>query len=679
MHKLTIEDDEGKTVVVPLIRDEITIGRQEGNTIRLTERNISRRHARLISQNGTLVVEDVGSYNGLKVNGARLTGPATLKDGDLLLVGDYRMTLRLERGATPPAPVVAPPQAGAPMGAGPIGSPALGPPGMSPAAPMPPTQTIPHGAPLPHAPAMPPPGAPPSPPVEAAIDGAPTLPVRTLADQGILPGPASAPAARLVAMSTDLSGSEFLLDRPSLVIGRTPENDVVLNHKSISRHHAKIIRDGDRYFVVDLESANGVRVNGTEHDRIELSNGDVVELGHVRLRFSTGPDGYDFDPGDLSAFGEPSSKSKYVFLGLAGLAIAGGAFFLLGGRKPEPRPAMTATAPATAPSVVPTPAPAAAPIPPPAAAESGEALLARAQAAMQAERWDEALEAATKAAASTPPPAAAAALRQTIEAEQQNARRFDVLKRAADGKNYDAVLTAFSAIPDGSLYKVKATPLHQEARTKAVAQHLAAAQRLRAQGGCDQAQKEAEIVLGLDTSNEAARGVIDACAKLAARAAAKPAARETKEPTPARPPARTVAATRPAGASPRVAVAAAAEPASPSSITLPVPSPAVAQRPAAPKAAPPAPTEEPASGGDADALIQEAQQAWLRQQHAAAISSARKALKARPGMARAYQIIAVCSCSLRDKDEATKAYEKLDDRNKQLVKSLCQKSGVVID
>ena len=36
MHKLTIEDDEGKTVVVPLIRDEITVGRQEGNSIRLT-------------------------------------------------------------------------------------------------------------------------------------------------------------------------------------------------------------------------------------------------------------------------------------------------------------------------------------------------------------------------------------------------------------------------------------------------------------------------------------------------------------------------------------------------------------------------------------------------------------------------------------------------------------------
>ena len=39
--KLIIEDDEGRKTVVPFARDEITIGRQEGNTIRLTERNVS--------------------------------------------------------------------------------------------------------------------------------------------------------------------------------------------------------------------------------------------------------------------------------------------------------------------------------------------------------------------------------------------------------------------------------------------------------------------------------------------------------------------------------------------------------------------------------------------------------------------------------------------------------------
>ena len=40
MLKLVIEDGEGTTHVVPIIRDQITIGREEGNTIRLTERNV---------------------------------------------------------------------------------------------------------------------------------------------------------------------------------------------------------------------------------------------------------------------------------------------------------------------------------------------------------------------------------------------------------------------------------------------------------------------------------------------------------------------------------------------------------------------------------------------------------------------------------------------------------------
>ncbi|MBW2548259.1 MAG: FHA domain-containing protein, partial [Deltaproteobacteria bacterium] len=69
MYKLVISDDEGHATVVPLLRDEITIGRQEGNTIRLTERNVSRNHARLLRRNGSYVVEDLGSYNGVTVNG----------------------------------------------------------------------------------------------------------------------------------------------------------------------------------------------------------------------------------------------------------------------------------------------------------------------------------------------------------------------------------------------------------------------------------------------------------------------------------------------------------------------------------------------------------------------------------------------------------------------------------
>src|SRR5213595_3922015 len=87
MYKLIIEDDEGKTTIVPMIRDEITIGRKEGNTIRLTERNVSRRHARILRNNGEVHIEDLGSYNGIRVN---------KRVSDQVQIGDYKLYLKAE-------------------------------------------------------------------------------------------------------------------------------------------------------------------------------------------------------------------------------------------------------------------------------------------------------------------------------------------------------------------------------------------------------------------------------------------------------------------------------------------------------------------------------------------------------------------------------------------------------
>ena len=97
MYRLIIEDDEGKTWVVPLVRDEHSIGRKEGNTIRLTERNVSRRHARLLRQNGTIIIEDLSSYNGIKVNGDKINGRAAVNVGDRIQIGDYQLAVKVEK------------------------------------------------------------------------------------------------------------------------------------------------------------------------------------------------------------------------------------------------------------------------------------------------------------------------------------------------------------------------------------------------------------------------------------------------------------------------------------------------------------------------------------------------------------------------------------------------------
>src|SRR4051795_10110399 len=101
MYKLIIEDDEGKTTVVPMIRDEITIGRKEGNTIRLTERNVSRKHAKLLKANGSVYIEDLQSYNGIKINGEKIAGRAPITEGDRVQIGDYQLSLKLDKTAAP--------------------------------------------------------------------------------------------------------------------------------------------------------------------------------------------------------------------------------------------------------------------------------------------------------------------------------------------------------------------------------------------------------------------------------------------------------------------------------------------------------------------------------------------------------------------------------------------------
>src|SRR4051812_7559314 len=91
MWKLTIEDDEGKRTPLPLARDEYAIGRGEDNTIRLTERNISRKHAQLRRSGTGWLVSDISSYNGSYVNGIRLASEHILAHNDIIQVGDYRL------------------------------------------------------------------------------------------------------------------------------------------------------------------------------------------------------------------------------------------------------------------------------------------------------------------------------------------------------------------------------------------------------------------------------------------------------------------------------------------------------------------------------------------------------------------------------------------------------------
>ncbi len=74
---------------------------------------------------------------------------------------------------------------------------------------------------------------------------------------------------------------------PALRIGRSEDNDVTLVDDSISGYHAEIHRKRDGTFVItDLDSKNGVFLNDEIVEMAELKDGDEVELGDIRFRFT---------------------------------------------------------------------------------------------------------------------------------------------------------------------------------------------------------------------------------------------------------------------------------------------------------------------------------------------------------------------------------------------------------
>ena len=92
--KLTIEDDEGQRTSLDLDLEEYSVGRGEDRDVRLTERNISRRHALIRREGEAWQLFDEGSYNGSFVNGARVGADGIpFGPGDVANLGDYRIEI----------------------------------------------------------------------------------------------------------------------------------------------------------------------------------------------------------------------------------------------------------------------------------------------------------------------------------------------------------------------------------------------------------------------------------------------------------------------------------------------------------------------------------------------------------------------------------------------------------
>jgi hypothetical protein len=80
--------------------------------------------------------------------------------------------------------------------------------------------------------------------------------------------------------------AEFNLRCRLTRIGRNHDNDIALNGDRVSRYHAEIIREGETMKVIDLQSRNGVWVNGQRiKESAELKPGDRLRIGKQEFTF----------------------------------------------------------------------------------------------------------------------------------------------------------------------------------------------------------------------------------------------------------------------------------------------------------------------------------------------------------------------------------------------------------
>ncbi|HKC16125.1 MAG TPA: FHA domain-containing protein [Steroidobacteraceae bacterium] len=252
---------------VTLIGGGLTVGRSEECGLRLTEGSPSRQHARLIVEGDQLWVEDLGSTNGSFVNGVRIAARTLLKNGDALRfdieeytynTGAADVDKTVLRQPAPP-----PPRAAAPA---------------APAQQLPPGWTEGEGQAA---------GA-----NKTVFQSPQELAEKRRGAAAVAPAlaPASTDVPVLLVVSGVTTATRLELraagsGKQEWSIGSDAAWELCLPVSGVSALHARIIRDGGRWKLVDQVSANGTYVNGKRCTMSFLNSGDRLAFGPVECSF----------------------------------------------------------------------------------------------------------------------------------------------------------------------------------------------------------------------------------------------------------------------------------------------------------------------------------------------------------------------------------------------------------
>ena len=75
------------------------------------------------------------------------------------------------------------------------------------------------------------------------------------------------------------------LTKPITTIGRHLKSDIVFNEEFLSRHHADIVNEEEKYILYDRNSTSGTFVNGKKIEKCVLNSGDLISFATINIMF----------------------------------------------------------------------------------------------------------------------------------------------------------------------------------------------------------------------------------------------------------------------------------------------------------------------------------------------------------------------------------------------------------
>jgi pSer/pThr/pTyr-binding forkhead associated (FHA) protein len=226
----------------------LVFGREAGCDVVVTGKDVSRRHAEIVTTpKGYMVVDS--STNGTYVNDQKVEGQRVLMRADVIKIGDEQFRFYADAAqmpATPPTPPPAGPAANTPQ------------------------------------------AVPPTPPPSGAAPRLQNTSFGMAAAERTQPPPAKgAPAmGNFLFRTGPLRGQRYQIKTPVLNIGRADYNDLVIPDASVSTSHAKLQRREGVWMLVDLDSTNGTFVDGDKvSGEAPLAPGAMVRFGDVQVVF----------------------------------------------------------------------------------------------------------------------------------------------------------------------------------------------------------------------------------------------------------------------------------------------------------------------------------------------------------------------------------------------------------